>query len=352
MASTRYCSSQNFTHGHTHSLQPSESQKTPGEVDHPPSIPNKSFECPEQDFNPLSTKSISIDGSKITLRSRELRNIIADVLNKYLDHTQEINWVLTEPVIDKPYEMVLWHWVELWEATGSTGSTRGSERSRELLRDFLEHISNLDPQGVKLAESIAIVTKIIVNSLWQLFRPGTWVVSKPYLDEPQYFRVRDTYHRDTCKDIEGENYQRSFVVLAWTLGSTGTELRQEHYEFFIGYEYSRDEKTITDLPCYPVAHHRDNKDHHRSQSVEALETQVGERGKLFWKFCKGFSKPKHHRYEGDLLYYQNERAERMDLEFLEVSDLVHFSKRVNHECLNRGHPAKKGLKSERCEDRT
>ena len=292
-------------------------------------------------------KAISKDGSKITLRSRELRNIIAEVLNEYLDHIQESNWAVTEAVIDKPYEMVLWYWEELWEATRSS---KANERSRELLRDFLEYISNLDPQGVKLAESISTVTKVGVNDLWQLFRPGTWVLSKPYLDEPQFFRVRDSYHRETCKDKEVENNQRFFVVLAWTFGWTGTELRQEHYEFFIGYEHSEDEKTITDLPCYPVAHHRDNKDHGGRQSIEALEKYVGERGKLFCKFCEESSKPKHQRYQGDLLYYQTERADRIEFELWGVSDPVDLYKSAVHECINRENPEKESLRSERYED--
>ena len=274
---------------------------------------------------------------------------MADVLGEHLDHIHEVNWIETEQVIDKPYEMVFWYWEEFWEATRSS---KGSGRIRELLRDFLEYISNLNPQGVKLAESISTITKVCVSDLWQLFRPGTWVVSKPYLDEPQFFRVRECYHRDTYPDKEAEKYQRSFVVLAWTFGWTGTEIRQEHYEFFIGYEHSEDEKKITDLPCYPVTHHRDDEGHHESQNIEALEKYVGERGKLFCKFCTESSKPKHHRYQGDLLYYQPERSERMDLEQLEVSDHVHLYGLVIDECFNSGQAVKKGLKRERCDGRT
>ncbi|KAL8790408.1 MAG: hypothetical protein Q9195_006364 [Heterodermia aff. obscurata] len=198
---------------------------------------------------------------------------MADILSKHLNHIQELNWIVTEQVIDKPYEMVFWYWEELWEATRSSKS---SERNRELLRDFLEYISNLDPQGAKLAESVSTVTKVCVSDLWQLFRPGTWVLSRPYLDDPQFFRVKEIYYRDWYKDKELENYQRSFVVLVWSFGWTGTELRQEYYEFSIGYEQSEDEKKITDLPCYPVTHHRDDEEQYGSQAVEVLEKQVND----------------------------------------------------------------------------
>ena len=221
------------------------------QTDHPPSLPNENLDHFNHEPNPLPTKPTSNDGSKITLKSRELRDIMADVLNEHLDHIQEVNWVATERVIDKPYEMVLWYWEELWAATRSS---KGSERGRELLHKFLEQISILDPRGVKLTESISAITKVCVKDLWRLFRPGTWVLSKHYLDEPQIFRVRENYHRENhhkesyhrdnyyrgnSKDSDVENSQRSFIVLAWTFGWRGTELVQEHYEFFTRYEMRR-----------------------------------------------------------------------------------------------------------------
>ena len=300
-------------------------------IDRPPSIPNESSDRFNHEVNLLSMKSTSNDGSKITLKSRELRSIVADILSEHLDHIQEVNWAVTEPVIDKPYEMVFWYWEELWEATRSS---KGSERGRELLSNFLENISNLDPRGVKLTQSISVITKVRVKDLWRLFRPGTWVLSKHYLDEPQIFRVRDTYHRDNHqrdnyrrdnyqrdnkKDSGIENNQRSFVVLAWALGWRGTELVQEHYEFFVGYEHSDDEKTITDLPCYPIKYHRDDEGHHGNQIVAALNQQLVERGQLFRKLCRRSLNAKHQDYQGELLYYEFGRFDQQFVGSWEVS---------------------------------
>lgn len=283
---------------------------------------------------------------------------MADVLSEHLDHIQEVNWLVTEPVIDKPYEMVFWYWEELWEATRSS---KGSERGRELLGSFLEQVSNLDPRGVKLTQSISVITKVCVKDLWRLFRPGTWVLSKHYLDEPQIFRVRNNYHRDNHhrdnyrrdnhhrdnnKHSEIENNQLSFVVLAWAFGWRGTELVQEHYEFFVGYEQSDDEKIITDLPCYPIKYHRDDEGHHGSQTVAALNQQLVKRGQLFRKLCKRSLNAKHQDYQGELLYYELGRFEQHVIGPWEVSVHAFCEKIGFHECYIRRQPFKKGLKSD------
>ena len=250
--------------------------------------------------------------------------------------------------------MVLWYWEELWEATRSS---KGSEGDRELLRGFLEYISNLEPQGVKLAETISTATKVCVNDLWQLFRPGTWVLSKSYLDEPQVFRVKDIYHRENKENFRSyynrnggmEQYKFSFVVLAWAFGWRGTELVQEHYEFLMGYENSTDEKIITDLPCYPIEYHKDGEGHHGSPIVAALEQQLVERGQLFEKLCEKSLNTKHQNYHGELLYYDLGRYEYVPRESWDVSHHAYRCKFIFHECYVRKQCLKLCLKSEQYE---
>ena len=64
------------------------------------------------------------------------------------------------------------------------------------------------------------MARILVKDLWCLFRPGALVVSKPYLDEPQLFRVSG------CECKEGKD-EKTFVPVAWAFSWTGTELIQE-----------------------------------------------------------------------------------------------------------------------------
>ena len=70
---------------------------------------------------------------------------------------------------------------------------------------------------MKRARSISSMTRVLVKDLWCLFRPGALVVSKPYLDELQLFRVSD------CECKEGKD-EKTFVLVAWASVGLGPSL--------------------------------------------------------------------------------------------------------------------------------
>lgn len=227
--------------------------------------------------------------TEIVLKGRELRSVMHEAYGKHLEHCQIRNWLEQEQTICQPFFNELWYWNELCDAAKSD---HGSEQGRQDLQLLIEHLSDIEPDAIKLAKSTASLTRIAAKDLWHLFRPGTEVISRPYLDEPQLFRV------------EGLSYGKGngFGVDTWAFGWTGTELIRECYEFTLRRDEKDDEKmTITELDCYPVSFYT-SADGSRGRKALEAEKNLTERGKVFRKLCRESKNGTHHAYVGELLY--------------------------------------------------
>ncbi|KAL9629701.1 MAG: hypothetical protein Q9204_005126 [Flavoplaca sp. TL-2023a] len=227
--------------------------------------------------------------TEIILKGRDLREVMHSAYGKHLEHCQIRNWLEQEQTISQPFDHELWYWTELCDAVESEC---GSEQGRQDLKLLLNHLQDIEPDGLKLVKSTATLNRISAKDLWILFRPGTEVISKPYLDEPQLFRVENTSYR------EGS----TFVVETWALAWTGTELIRECYESTLR-EYEKDDEkmTITELKCYPVGYYVSGDGARGRKALEA-EMNFTKRGKLFQKLCRESKKGRHHAYVGELLY--------------------------------------------------
>ena len=231
--------------------------------------------------------------TKILLKGRYLREIMYEVYGKLLEHEQLRGWVEQEQTISQPFEYELWYWNEL---TDAAKSSCGSEQGRQDLQLLLDHLLDIEPDRIKVAKCTASLTRVSTKDLWLLFRPGTEVIAKPYLNEPQLFRVEDCQYKET-----------SFVVHTWALDWTGTELKRECYDFTLCRDEKDDEKlTITELICYPVRYYTSGNG---DRGLKALEAEVGltERGRQFRKLCR--ESQRHHDYVGELLYDASFRLE-------------------------------------------
>ncbi|KAL8908079.1 MAG: hypothetical protein Q9171_005597 [Xanthocarpia ochracea] len=227
--------------------------------------------------------------TEILLKGRDLRGVMHKAYGKHLEHCQIKNWLEQEQTICQPFFNELWYWNELCDAAKSDC---GSKQGREDLQLLLDHLLDIEPDGIKLAKSTISLTRVSAKDLWILFRPGTEVVSKPYLDEPQLFRVQSLVSRNDTP----------FVVGAWTLGWTGTELIRECYEFTVRrYEKDDEKLTITELDCYPVIYYTSGDG---TRGRKALEAEMGltERGRVFRNLCRESKNGRYHAYVGELLY--------------------------------------------------
>ena len=244
----------------------------------------------------------------IILKGKELRKIMYTVMGKQLEHRQIRDWEEHEQTIDQPMRNEIWYWNEL---SREAESNRGSEQGRQDLQLLLNHLADIEPGSVKLIKTNSSATRVMVRDLWCLFRPGTLVVSKPYQDEPQLFKVHEHQYKET-RDAN------IFAVVAWAFSWTGTELIQEYYSIEIRRYKTADEELIinTDLPCYPLSYYRNSSGTYGSETVEALKSDLLARGRVYRGLCRASTHGNRHTYDGEFLTYLT-RSEMY--EYLEVS---------------------------------
>ncbi len=233
---------------------------------------------------------------EIILKGQELRNTVQDVIGNHLEHDRRSDWATKEQTMEIPFCSEIRCLNELSE---TTRSCRGSEKGRNDLKLLLKHLQYLRPDVVKLVESIHNVSKVLPNDLWYLFRPGDLVVSKPYLDEPQLFRISD------CRWINLEKHE-VFEVVAWAFDWTGAQLTPHYYTFRHSTPKKsgeREEKIdILDLPCYPIRYYKNNEGLSGDEVLKALCTELIARGQEFRNLCRESVNGKQYTYDGELLY--------------------------------------------------
>ena len=234
------------------------------------------------------------DGGKekktdIVLKGQELRDMIGDVLSKQFEHDEMKDWRTKEQTFD---ESLLRYWDELSEATKSY---KPDEQGGKDLQLLLKHVRLLKFGRVELMESIHTITKILPDDLHYLFRPGDLVVSKPYLEELQLFRISD------ANWLNKGGYE-DFEVVAWAFDWTGTELTQKYYTFSIRPE-KRDNKEldIVDLPCYPIRYHKNSQGISGDRLIKTVSNDLSTRGEAFRKICRESVQGKQYTYDGELL---------------------------------------------------
>ena len=243
-------------------------------------------------------KSHVKEKTDIILKGKELRKIMYNVMGGQLKHQQIQDWEEQEQTIDQPITNEIWYWNELWE---EAESNRGSEQGRQDLQLLLNQLADMKRETVKFIRTISTATRVMVKDLWCLFRPGTLVISKPYQDEPQLFRVHKSEYKETID-------AKVFAVVAWAFSWTGTELIQEYYSFRIRQFNSADEEVIitTDLPCYPLRYYRNSNGTCGTKAVEALKSDLLTRGREFRGLCKESVRGRRHTYDGEFLTDQQE----------------------------------------------
>lgn len=236
-----------------------------------------------------------VEKTLIILKGQELREIMQDVLGKRLDHEQRTDWAAKEQMLDDSCSSEIRYWNELSEAARSC---QGSEQGRKDLQLLLTYIQYLKPEAVKLMESIEKITNIFPDDLWYLFRPGDLVISKPYLDQPQLFRISDSHW---IQQDEG----RIFQVVVWAFDWTGTELTQNYYALHSKPAKQNGEKKekmdIVDLPCYPIRYHKNSEGDSGDEVVKTLSDDLIARGQAFRKLCSDSVHRRQYSYNGELL---------------------------------------------------
>ncbi|OAP62732.1 hypothetical protein AYL99_01959 [Fonsecaea erecta] len=187
--------------------------------------------------------------SEVDVESRELRSLLKKVIG---DSYPGQSWEGNTINLIAPFAPVVHYWKELSEASKEINAkdTPGIKAARKDLHSLLECISTCTEleSYFKTRDSNLESHTVTYQTIWTLFRPGTLVVARPFMNLSQVFEVKAS--PDPWED-------RRLNIECWCYDWNGREIVRVTFEFPI--EKFRGTKEISSLFCYPLEYYRDDK---------------------------------------------------------------------------------------------
>jgi hypothetical protein len=210
--------------------------------------------------------------SQVTLLAPSLRHLVYNTLKKQFEHDKNSQWAEGEPYLStmkEPFSLLAFYWKELVEESQRVENDPEKMQARADLKLLLQHVRALKLDLTLQCESVDSIKRIRYEHLFILFRPGTCVVARPYLNRPQVFKV----HSQSTE-------KKHFTLKCWAYDWNGVGLIRSYYSFIIKeFDDSRD---IRELPCYPASYYEDENG---EVGIPALESKLISRGLKFRKIC-------------------------------------------------------------------
>ncbi|KIW91000.1 uncharacterized protein Z519_08783 [Cladophialophora bantiana CBS 173.52] len=225
--------------------------------------------------------------SEVDIESRELRGLLKKVIG---DSYPGQSWEGNTINLIAPFAPVVHYWKELSRASRETDvkDSLGTKAARKDLSNLLECISTCTEleSYFKTRESNLESHTITYQTIWTLFRPGTLVVARPFMNLPQVFEVKTS--PDPWED-------RRLNIECWGYDWNGKEIVRVTFEFPL--ERFRGTKEISSLFCYPLEFYRDEN----GNFDQSLRNELVKRGQWFLELCKTTGAKQMFEYDGQAL---------------------------------------------------
>ncbi|KAF2688250.1 P-loop containing nucleoside triphosphate hydrolase protein [Lentithecium fluviatile CBS 122367] len=245
--------------------------------------------------------------SEVFIDFEPLQQLIGKITHK---------WGWTELVLScrSPYTGLVYAWTEAQEEAVKVVEDEPDEQKQartdlgELLR-LISTSSGYLPLDVYFKDRKTFIDQgtITHSALWTLFPPGTLIVARPFLDEPQIFSVQ------SCDTFVSED--QTFDLVCYCFDWNGYEFSRVPFQMKIAY-WGPDRRSIIELPFYPLQYHVDVNaavgENERSlaklkemneKSVAELKEKLIERGKRFVSICTAPKGKQMFKYTGDAHFH-------------------------------------------------
>ncbi|KNG47000.1 aaa family atpase [Stemphylium lycopersici] len=218
--------------------------------------------------------------------------------------TSKWGWGEVVTTCSTPYKPLIYAWQEAMRESQRhiEGETEDEQQARTDLRELLNIISTssghlpLDRYFKDRATFLEEQT-ITHAALWTLFPPGTVIIARPFLDEPQVFTV------SSCDGFVGE--RETFELVCFCFDWTGTEFTRVPFEMAIPY-WGPDRRSIVELPFYPLQYYTDpslGENITSAQAIDHLRSTLISRGHNFVKYCTSEKGKQMFKYVGDAHFH-------------------------------------------------
>lgn len=211
--------------------------------------------------------------SEVDIEARGLRTLLRKVIG---DSYPGQSWLGEVINMIGPFTPIVHNWDELWRVSKDTSPDKDDE-AREDLGKLLEYVASSSELEAyfKTRESNLQSKTTTYDTMWTLFRPGTLVVAKPYLNLPQVFEVKAP--PDPFEEPGEDHILR---VECWCYDWNGKDFTKATFSFPI--ERFRGTKEISSLFCCPLEHYKDEK----GTFDESLRRSLIKRGERFQELCE------------------------------------------------------------------
>jgi hypothetical protein len=214
--------------------------------------------------------------SEVDIEAHGLRGLLRGVIG---DSYPGQSWLGEVINMIGPFTPIVHNWDELLSVSKDTSRDKDDEakQAREDLGKLLEYVASSSELEAyfKTRESNLRSETTTYDTMWTLFRPGTFVVAKPYLNLPQVFEIKAP--PDPFKE-PGED--RTLRVECWCYDWNGKDFIKATFSFAI--EKFRGTKEISSLFCCPLKYYKDEK----GTSDKCLRESLVKRGERFRELCK------------------------------------------------------------------
>ncbi|KAK1658313.1 P-loop containing nucleoside triphosphate hydrolase protein [Colletotrichum godetiae] len=200
------------------------------------------------------------------------------------------------------------------------GKRNNLEIACKQLAELLKIVKSL-PELSKYFQSVELQHNsgsVQFEHLWTIFPPGEIVYSELFMNEPQFFIVKDC---DAEKDSEeslgggGGPNEVSWSMVAWAYDWDGIYFKRVPVKF--KFEQYAGSKVISTLHCHPLKFHKsENSSLSDEMFRDSLENSLFERGERFTELCLKSKGSQMFDYDGFALShgsgFQNQIEEDYD----------------------------------------
>ncbi len=242
-----------------------------------------------QGVNELSTSY-----SEVIIESEALQKLIGDITELGDNEGKVLQLV-------SPFESLVYKWAEAKVEANKVDEADSEARrtARQDLQELLKIISTssgleqLD-KYLKDFDSIKKDKSITHEALWTLFPPGTLIVARPFLGEPQIFFVV------SCELFPETGSKEPFELKCYCFDWDGSYFNR--VPFLLKIEHFEAKKSIFELACCPLEYYQEEgKD--QKEAVAALRQRLIKRGKKYREICIAERGKQMFHYEGSA-YHQ------------------------------------------------
>jgi hypothetical protein len=240
-----------------------------------------------------STESVQ---SEVTIEFEPLQKLLGKLTMK---------WGWSENVVScvAPYIPLIHSWEEAKkECKHIEGESADDANARDDLRELMRIISTTSVYApldayFKHRDTFLEEKTISHSALWTLYPPGTLIIARPFLEEPQVFTVLSS---DGFM-IEGETFELTCFSFDWD----GVAFCRVPFEMTIPY-WGQDRRSVVELPFYPLDYYTE-PGHDAADAVTRLKHKLMKRGEKFREYCLAKKGKQMFKYEG-LAHFNTSRT--------------------------------------------